>query len=144
MAGTDSWFHDPASRVSAHYGISKAGEIHQYVHEADTAYHAGIVDNPTWPLLIPSENPMLMNPNHYTFGLEHEGHVTDGPWPEAQLQASAALIADICRRHGIPIDDVHVIGHHAIRAMKPCPGPGCDLAGLIARALLISSGDLTT
>ncbi len=41
MAATDSWFGSTVSQVSAHYGIGINGEIHQYVQEADTAWHAG-------------------------------------------------------------------------------------------------------
>src|SRR5271163_203896 len=68
LKGTDSWFNDPRAKVSAHYGIGTGGLVHQYVKEADTAFHAGIVDRPTWPLLKPR-----VNPNYYTIGIEHEG-----------------------------------------------------------------------
>src|SRR4051794_15928975 len=34
---------------SAHYAVGKRGEIHQYVLEKDTAFHAGVILNPTWP-----------------------------------------------------------------------------------------------
>jgi N-acetyl-anhydromuramyl-L-alanine amidase AmpD len=37
LAGTDAWFTNPASQVSAQYGIGKNGEVHQYVKEEDTA-----------------------------------------------------------------------------------------------------------
>jgi N-acetyl-anhydromuramyl-L-alanine amidase AmpD len=37
LIGTDSWFANHTSQVSAHYGIGKNGEIHQYVQENDTA-----------------------------------------------------------------------------------------------------------
>jgi hypothetical protein len=129
LVGTDSWFNDRRSGVSAHYGIGRGGAVHQYVKETDTAFHAGIVVNPTWPLIRPNSNP-----NHYTIGIEHEGRGLDStPWPAAQLQASLDLAADIAARWNIPIDANHVIGHHAIRASKPdCPGRGLDLTAYIA------------
>ena len=48
LSGTDSWFNNPASGVSAHYGVGKDGVIHQYVQENDTAFHAGTIVNPVW------------------------------------------------------------------------------------------------
>lgn len=130
LVGTDSWFNDPVSKVSAHYGVGKSGAVHQYVKETDTAFHAGTVVRPTWPLYRPNSNP-----NYYTIGIEHEGRgLNANPWPSAQLDASLALAADIAARWHIPIDANHIIGHHAIRASKPnCPGRGLDLAAYIAR-----------
>lgn len=120
MAGSiqscDSWFNNPNSQASAHYGIAKNGEIHQYVKEEDAAWHAGGVYNPTWNLIKPN-----INPNLYTIGIEHEGQPGD-IWTEQQKQASASLIREICERWQIPIDRDHIIGHYQITAKKPnCP-----------------------
>lgn len=115
LAGTDSWFGTPASQVSAHYGIGKSGEVHQYVQENKAAWANGRVSNPTWKLIKPQ------NPNLYTVSIEHEGGPTD-VWPEAQKKASAGLIRDVCTRYHIPIDRDHVIGHYQIYSQKPnCP-----------------------
>jgi N-acetyl-anhydromuramyl-L-alanine amidase AmpD len=129
LVGTDSWFNDRASGVSAHYGIGKAGTVHQYVRETDTAFHAGTVVRPTWPLLKPG-----INPNYYTIGIEHEGFGGPGTsWPKGMLEASVALVGDIARRWGIPLDADHIIPHRAIRATKPhCPGRGVDLGAYLA------------
>ena len=128
LRGTDEWFNNPRSRVSAHYGIGKAGEVHQYVAETDTAYHAGTVDRPTWSLMQPGAVPgPNANPNYYTIGIEHEG-LGDDVWPAAQVAASAALIAEVATRWNILRDAVHVIPHHAIRASKTCPGLKIDIA----------------
>jgi N-acetylmuramoyl-L-alanine amidase len=116
FASGESVFADPTSHKSAHYGISREGIIHQYVSEDDTAFHAGIVVNPTWKLLKPR-----VNPNFYTIGIEHEGRAAD-VWPEAQLSASASLMAGIAERWKIPVDTDHVIRHHEIRSSKTCPG----------------------
>jgi N-acetylmuramoyl-L-alanine amidase len=77
LVGTDSWFNNPASKVSAHYGVGRDGTIHQYVSETDTAFHAGRRSKPTWGLIKDG-----INPNLYTIGIEHEG---DGgsAWPPA-------------------------------------------------------------
>jgi len=129
----ESVFRNPTTQKSAHYGISRAGEVHQYVDEHDTAFHAGIVINPTWPLLKPR-----INPNFYTIGIEHEGR-PDDEWPEAQLTASATLIGQIAARWSIPLDESHVIRHHQIRASKTCPGNWMQLKDLLARVPTIAS-----
>lgn len=118
LSGTDSWFASPTSQVSAHYGVGVTGEIHQYVKESDTAWHAGQIVPPTqWDFL----GHGALNPNLYTIGIEHEGHATD-IWPDAQKKASAALIKDICSRYSIPLDREHIVGHYQIKGTKPnCP-----------------------
>jgi hypothetical protein len=117
LAGADAWFKNPESKVSAHYGIGRRGELHQYVKEDDTAFHAGVVKHPSWTSLKPG-----VNPNSYTIGIEHEG---DGrtDWTDAQYAAGGALIREIASRWGIPVDRQHIVGHHEIRADKTCPGP---------------------
>lgn len=138
LAGTDTWFATPPElrgpdgiASSAHYGIGRAGERHQYVREEDTAFHAGRVKSPTWRLLIPG-----VNPNAHTIGIEHEGHPED-VWSDEMCEASAWLIADICARWAIPIDRDHIVGHHEIYAVKLCPGEHCDIDWLIQMARAI-------
>jgi N-acetylmuramoyl-L-alanine amidase len=127
FAAGESVFRDSTTQKSAHYGISNAGEVHQYVDENDSAFHAGIVVNPTWPLLKPR-----VNPNFYTIGIEHEGR-PDDIWPEAQLSASATLIGQIAARWNIVLDEMHVIRHHQIRASKACPGNWVTITALLQR-----------
>ena len=116
LVGTDSWFANPASQVSAHYGVGRTGEVHQYVKEEDTAWHAGRVDVPVWKLIKPN-----INPNLYTVGIEHEGK-PDDVWTDAMKQSSAELIREICQRWQIPIDRNHIVGHFEIFSKKPnCP-----------------------
>lgn len=116
LAGTDDWFSKPISQVSAHYGIGKNGDVHQYVQEADTAWHGGAVLNPSWKLIKPG-----VNPNSYTIGIEHEGKSTD-VWTDKMKASSVELIKDICSRYHIPIDRSHIIGHYEITTNKVnCP-----------------------
>jgi len=123
----ESVFLSVGTLKSAHYGVSKEGVIHQYVDENDTAFHAGVVVNPTWTLLKPRANP-----NFYTIGIEHEGRPDDA-WPEAQLAASAGLIGEIVARWKITLDVLHLPGHHLIRANKTCPGNWLQIGQLIER-----------
>ena len=123
----ESVFLSEGTQKSAHYGISKEGVIRQYVDENDTAFHAGVVVNPTWQLLKPG-----VNPNFYTIGIEHEGR-PDDVWPEAQLTASAGLIGEIVMRWKIAVDLLHLPRHHQIRATKTCPGNWLHIEELIRR-----------
>ena len=116
LASADAWFNNDAAKVSAHYCVGRSGEVHQYVNEDDTAYHAGSGVDPTWRLLRPR-----INPNFYTIGIEHEGRAQD-LWPDLQYATSAQLVADIAKRWSIPVDADHIVMHREIRASKTCPG----------------------
>ena len=129
LGGTDSWFNDPKSSVSAHYGVGEGGALHQYVKETDTAFHAGTVDHPSWPLLKPG-----VNPNYYTIGVEHEGRdASPYPWPDPELEASLRLVRDIAMRWAIPLDADHIVTHHMIRRGKTCPGTNFRMADYLER-----------
>ncbi|MEO8629595.1 MAG: peptidoglycan recognition family protein [Betaproteobacteria bacterium] len=135
LTGTDSWFNDPRSQVSAHYGVGRTGAIHHYVKETDCAFHAGTVEMPRWKLIKRmGQGGRIINPNYYTIGVEHEGRgLSSEHWPQAMLEASLDLVADIARRWNIPADADHFIPHRDIRKSKPmCPGSGIDLAEYIA------------
>ncbi|MCW8379844.1 N-acetylmuramoyl-L-alanine amidase [Streptomyces justiciae] len=105
-------FRSPAKKVSAHYVVrSRDGNIAQCVREADIAWHAG-----NWEY------------NTRSIGIEHEGWV-DQPayFTGALYQQSAALTADICVRHSIPVDRAHIIGHHEVPGTDHTdPGPHWD------------------
>ncbi len=132
----------PNAPVSAHYGIGRNGEIHQYVAESDTAWHAGRVRNPAWPGLIPG-----VNPNLYTIGIEHEG-LSGDPWSTAMYESSAWLIAQIANRWSIPLNGrngaSNIVRHADIYDAKPfCPGTGVDMPTLVglAQSVLLSGND---
>ena len=107
-SGSAAWFANPGSNVCAHYGVSSAGAIDQFCDEANTAFHAG--------------NYAI---NQTSIGVEHEGQPRLGPWAptEAQLSASAALVADICKRHGITPSAQTIVPHSSINPNHHCPGP---------------------
>lgn len=83
-ASAIAWFQDPNAEVSAHYVIRQSdGQITQMVRERDTAWHAA------WH-------------NDYSIGIEHEAVAADASsWTNAMIQASAALVRDICADRGI-------------------------------------------
>jgi N-acetyl-anhydromuramyl-L-alanine amidase AmpD len=133
LAGTDAWFQNKptASNVSAHYGIGRNGQIHQYVYETDAAWHAGR-KSANAPFHLVQARPTV-NPNNYTIGIEHEGGADD-PWTDEVYAASAALIKEICHRWDIPVDAKFIIGHRDIYTVKSCPGNKVNINKLIELA----------
>jgi N-acetylmuramoyl-L-alanine amidase len=126
---------DLADRRSAHFGISRTGEVHQYVEEADTAFHAGWIVEATWTALKRGPAGTYINPNFYTIGIELEG--TDGePWPDAIYGASATLLRELALRHpGLrTLSRRTVVLHREIRADRSCPGASFDVDRLIFAA----------
>jgi len=118
MPGCLSWMCNPAAKASAHYLVTRKGEVYQLVEDANASWHAGEVKRPNWPLYDGS------NPNRYTIGIEHEGKPNE-PLTEAQYQATLALHQQLIQKHGIPVDRDHIIGHYRIDSVnRPnCPGP---------------------
>ncbi len=97
-AGSISWFQNPAAQASAHYCVSKTGDITQMVQNKDVAWHAG-----NWTI------------NTHSIGIEHEGYVTDpNAYTDAMYKASAALTKWLCDTYGIPKDRQHIIGHYEV------------------------------
>jgi len=120
--GTLSWMRNPQAQASAHYLVTRAGEIFQMVKDEDTSWHAGVVNRPNWPLYDGS------NPNRYTIGIEHEGYQQqggDGNLTEKQYQATLWLHQQLIAKHKISITKDHIIGHYRIDSVnRPnCPGP---------------------
>lgn len=117
MPGTLSWLRNPAAKASAHYLISKNGEIYQLVKDENTAWHAGIVNQPDWPLYDGS------NPNYYTLGIEHEALAGEG-LTEKQYQASLWLHQHLLNKWRIKLDRDHIIGHYRIDGINRKNDPG--------------------
>ena len=100
-------FNDPSSQVSVHYGVSLDGSLHQWVDEANTAWQAG-----NWDV------------NLKTIGIEHEdnGNPQDSIRTPQLYQASAELVADICKRYNIPCDTSHIFLHKDVIDTAVYPG----------------------
>lgn len=103
LESADATFQSPTRIASAHYGIGD-GDVHQYVKEEDTAYHAG-----------------SLSVNRQSIGIEHEGGPTI-PVTDATYQTSGQLIREICARYNIPLDRQHIIKHSEVPRATSCPG----------------------
>jgi N-acetyl-anhydromuramyl-L-alanine amidase AmpD len=111
FAGAVSWLTNPQSHVSAHYAVSRDGEIAQMVARKDIAWHAG--------------NHVV---NAESIGIEHEGVTDDiSGFTDAEYRASARLVAWLARLYDIPIDRQHIIGHSEVPdPTDPTQGGGID------------------
>ena len=121
--GCRYWLCNPQAEASAHYVISRSGEIVQLVQDAKKAWHAGEVRNPDWILYDGTD------PNRYTIGIEHEGYKDkggDGNLTEEQYQATLWLHRQLIDRHGIIVDRDHIIGHYRIDAKNRAGCPGAN------------------
>jgi len=134
--GSISWFKNSSSEVSAHYLVSRDGEIIQMVKNTNRAWHAG-------------------NHNSRSIGIEHAGYDgadyhSDEYATEDEYQASAMLVRWLTERYNIPRihrDAYHdengnfvpwhlqrpeladlpgILGHHDCNGKELCPGPHWD------------------
>ena len=92
IAGPISWFQNPDAHVSAHYIVGQDGEVVQMVRHGMVAYHAS-------------------SANGNSIGIEHVANTRGLNPTDAQLDASAALVAWLAAECGVPIDREHVLGH---------------------------------
>jgi len=128
--GSLNWLTNPRSMVSAHFLISKKGDIVQLVQCQDTAWHAGVIKKPTWKLLKQG-----LNPNLYTIGIELAGYASERP-SQAQIWAAGRLVRELATQFNITIDGDHIIPHRWIRSDKICPGYNINVDVIIYLALL--------
>ena len=111
LGGTDSWFHNTASRVSSHFGVGKDGTVYQWVDTADRAW-AQAAGNPVG------------------ISIEHEGNVPDPLTPQ-QIAADSAILTWVHQTHGIPLQvtDDPVAGSgvcgHSTGALREWGHPFC-------------------
>jgi hypothetical protein len=122
VAGANQRFQNAAQQASAHYGVGLNGLVVQWVRETDTAWHAGV-----WEVNLDS------------IGIEHEDNGNyNAPRTDALYAASAALVADICKRYGIPITHTRIgasgeLGHRECGYATACPD-ALDLDRIIRQA----------
>lgn len=106
--------------VSWHYTLrSSDGHIAQHVRTRHIAWHSG-----NWYV------------NSRSIGLEHEGYLAKGGawYTEAMYRSSARLVRHLARKHDIPLDRAHILGHDNVPGITPShvagmhedPGPYWD------------------
>lgn len=142
--GSANWLVNPASGVSAHFIVSRQGEITQMVSILDTAYTNGLSWNgstwidpegahvtPPWPGLTPP-----INPNFQTITVEHEGHSGD-VWTPAMIAADVTILQFVHATYPLLwTPHKSLIGHYEISPVNRarCPGTGCPFDTIAAAA----------
>jgi hypothetical protein len=81
---------------SVHYIVGQDGRVGQFVHEGDTAWHAG-----NW------------NYNQLSVGIEHVGYYNQS-YPEVQYAASAELVKYLTGKFNVAKDRAHIVGHDQV------------------------------
>jgi hypothetical protein len=123
--GAAARFDNPASQVSAQYGVKEDGGIIHWLEETFTAYHAG--------------NYAM---NQRSIGIEHEDMGDyNGVRPDILYITSSKLVADICKFYSIPIDRQHILKHSEVIATG-CPD-ALDIDRIVKMALTISNPEPT-
>lgn len=104
---------DPLAEVSAHYLIAETGTVIALVPEAMRAWHAGAG---AWGAVL--------DVNSRSIGIEL-ANTGAAPFPDPQMRALIALLADVRDRWSIPPE--RVIGHSDMApGRKQDPGPRFD------------------
>jgi N-acetylmuramoyl-L-alanine amidase len=99
---------DPASKVSAHYLISEAGEVIRLVDESKRAWHAGLS---FW------RGNRDVNSASIGIELDHPGHLHGyREFSEAQFEALVPLLHRIVTAHHIP--RANVVGHSDVAPIR--------------------------
>ena len=125
---------DPAAKVSAHAMVETDGRVFRLVPDERRAWHAGVAE---WAgqrdVNARSIGVEIVNPGH-------EWGYAD--FPDEQIEAVCALVADAQARHGI--DPAGVIGHADVAPhRKEDPGERFPWGTLAARGFALPPWDGT-
>lgn len=109
--GALSWMMNPNAKVSSHYLIGKDGRTARLVPDEKRAWHAGLS---SWD----GRDDL----NQYAIGIELVNLNDDkDPYPDAQIEALANLVADLLKKHKIILHNV--VSHQQV-APKRKTDPG--------------------
>lgn len=115
--GAVSWLKNPKSSASAHFVVSRKGEIVQLVPMSRAAWHAGKAE---W------NGNRHVNP--LSIGIEMEHFDGKQDWPDVQLEAVARLCGAIIAKYPAIFPPIikgdrtthdhislaHIVGHHEV------------------------------
>lgn len=95
LEGLGNYFDIRATEASSHTGGDAEGQSARFVPDDKKAWHC-------------------FNDNSRSLGHEQIGYASQTSWPLAQVLETARWVALWSNRHGIPIDEVHVVTHASL------------------------------
>lgn len=137
IAGTIDWLSRPESKVSYHYSVGRTGRIYQHVKDDRSAWHAG---RSIWN----GETDGKGGVNDFSLGINLSNR-QDGTerYPQAQLDATARLVASLSSAYRIPALNVTTHTRCCVppgRKHDPYPNePTFDFAAFLMRVQLAAS-----
>lgn len=110
----NTWLQSGSAQTSAHYEVTPT-EIIGCISESDAAWHCGGTGG--------SDRPKMSYPNQRSIGIENVNSSGAPKWSvdHRTVVNCAKLVADICKRYGIPCDRSHVLAHKEVTSTA-CPG----------------------
>lgn len=127
----NTWVVGGSAGTSAHYEVTPT-EIIGCVGEQYSAFHAGGTGG--------ADIPKMSNPNQRSIGIENVNSSGAPNWSidPRTVTNCARLVADICKRYGIPCDRQHVLGHNEVTSTA-CPG-GMNVDEVVRQAKQFMAG----
>ncbi len=128
--------------VSINYIIDRDGTIHCWLPESRAAWHAGVGTLAVDERLTNRMNKFSIGIEMLAIGSEKDmsqyltaeeyAALDDNlkGYTDKQYESLKLLVADICKRQGIPFDKDHVIGHDMYNPAKTDPGELFDWSRL--------------
>lgn len=131
----NTWVKGAHANTSAHYEVTPT-EIIGCVGEQYSAWHCGGTGG--------ADKPKMSNPNQRSIGIENVNSSGAPSWSvdHRTIVNTAKLVADICKRYGIPLDRQHVLGHKEVTATA-CPG-GINVDEVVSLAKAYYGGTVST
>ncbi len=133
-SGCVSWLRNTAAGASAHYVVKENGaEVSQLVRESSKAWHIAAEYQSSRNAGVDAWRNGYSS-NNFTVGIEHGGFGSQATWANGLIESSAKLTCDITRRHAIPRDRQHIVGHGQLQPWnRTDPGPNWPWSHYIDR-----------
>lgn len=90
------------AKVSVHWYVTRRAKIYHFVDDADTAFHAGAVFEPSQ---FGNDATVGIEQEHFDPDPDH-GRPNNEDWPPDQIEAVARLTAFLLQQHGLKIDNI--------------------------------------
>lgn len=113
-----------APDVSAHWYVTRTGDVWHFVQNADTAYHVGQVFDQRYS-------------NSSSIGIEQEHMDGEEGWPDSQVMSVSRIVAALRQKYGpIPVKSHAEVAAPHGRKVDPMGYPWGDISRYVASAMV--------